>query len=322
MPHPRFAKVLEHMNTPPDVVVFGPASLSNLGPGYDTLGLCIAGIGDVAEAWRTERAGVRLVRGTGPELPLDASRNTAGLAAALVWKQAEADGGMVLRLRKGIPLGSGIGGSAASAVAGAWAANLLLGRPFSKSELVDAVLRGEALASDGALHGDNALPALMGGLILTSAAKPSDFRRIPLSRPLSLAVLLPSVKVLTGEARAMLPEAVALGDAVRNASDLAFVVHAFSSGSLQGIGRYMMRDRLVEPVRGRLLPFYEPVRAAAMQAGATACAITGSGPALFAIAETPGVAHRVLAAMRSAAGVECRGLVTEADEEGVREVDD
>lgn len=313
------------MRSSPDVVVFGPASLSNLGPGYDSLGLCIAGIGDVAEAWRTERPGVRLVRGTGPELPLDAARNTAGLAAALVWQKAAAAGGLVLRLRKGIPLGSGIGGSAASAAAGAWAANLLLGRPFEKSELVDAVLRGEALASDGALHGDNALPALMGGLILTSASEPSDFRRITLGRPLPLAIVLPSVKVLTSEARALLPEAVAFGDAVRNASDLAFVIHALASGSLHGIGRYMMRDRLVEPVRGRLLSFYEPARTAAMQAGAMACAITGSGPALFAIAETPAVASRVLAAMRSAvgtAGVECRGLVTQTDDQGVRAVDD
>lgn len=313
------------MRPPPDVAVFGPASLSNLGPGYDTLGLCIAGIGDVVEAWHSDSPGVRLVQGTGPELPLDASRNTAGLAATLVWQKAGAAAGLVLRIRKGIPLGSGIGGSAASAVAGAWAANLLLGRPYGKSELVDAVLRGEALASDGALHGDNALPALLGGLILTSAAEPSDFRRIALGRPLPLAILLPKVEVLTSEARALLPATVSFGDAIKNASDLGFVIHALATGAWQGVGRYMMRDRLVEPVRGRVLPFYEPVRAAAMQAGATACAITGSGPALFALAETPGCASRVLAAMRSAAeqaGVKCGGLVTESDERGVREADD
>ncbi len=314
------------MRPSPDVAVFGPASLSNLGPGYDTLGLCIAGIGDVVEAWHSDSPGVRLVRGTGPELPLDASRNTAGLAASLVWQMAGgAAGGLVLRIRKGIPLGSGIGGSAASAAAGAWAANLLLGRPYGKAELVDAVLRGEALASDGALHGDNALPALLGGLILTSAAEPSDFRRISLGRPLPLAILLPKVQVLTSEARALLPETVSFGDAIENASDLAFVIHALASGAWQGVGRYMMRDRLVEPVRGRLLTFYQPVRAAAMQAGATACALTGSGPALFALAETRDHAGRVLAAMRSAAeqaGVRCGGLVTETDERGVREADD
>ncbi len=307
------------------MAAFGPASLSNLGPGFDTIGLCIGGAGDVVEAWPSEVPGVHLLSGTARALPMDPDRNTAAHAAGIVFRQAQADGGIILRIRKGIPLGSGIGGSAASAAAGAWAANLLLGRPFCKPELVEAALEGEAVASGGVRHGDNVLPALFGGLVLTSAADPADYRRIRLGRPLPLAILLPRMEVLTSEARALLPEAVPFSAAVRNASDLAFVVQTLMSGAWQELGRYMMRDRLVEPVRARLLPCYEPVRKEALEAGAFACALTGSGPAMFAIAETTSLARRVLDAMQraaSGAGMLSDGFVTEADDTGVRCADD
>ncbi|MEM0963107.1 MAG: homoserine kinase, partial [Bacteroidota bacterium] len=141
---------------------FGPASLSNLGPGFDTLGLCITGPGDRVTATRTETAGVTV---SGPAfLPTDPARNTAGRAAAWVLSSSGAEGGLALTIEKGIPLGSGIGGSSASAVAGAWAANVALGSPFAKADLVEAVLDGESAAS-GCRHGDNVLPALLGGLV-------------------------------------------------------------------------------------------------------------------------------------------------------------
>ncbi len=309
------------LKTPPNSSAWGPASLSNLGPGFDTLGLCLAGMGDTVDVWGTEEAGVQLVRGSGPDLPMDPACNTAACAAGVVLKQANARGGLIMRIRKGIPIGSGIGGSAASAAAGAWAANLALGAPFRKSDLVEAVLEGEAVASRGIRHGDNVLPALFGGIVLTSAIAPSDFRRITLARTMPLAILLPSIEVLTSEARAMLPETVPFRVAVSNASDLAFVVHALVSGDWHGVGRYMMRDRIVEPVRARLLPCYAAVRRAAVQSGAFGCALTGSGPAMFALAETHELARRVLRGMVTAAadnGVVGKGFVTKADMTGVR----
>ncbi len=306
------------------VAVFGPASLSNLGPGFDTMGLCIKGFGDVVEAWLTEAPGVQVRQEPGTvdvSVPVDPEKNTAARAASEVLKQAAATQGLVLCIRKGIPLGSGIGGSAASAVAGAWAANELLGRPFSKEDLVEAVLEGEALASGGSLHGDNVLPALFGGLVLTSPTRPADYRRIVLPRALPLALVLPRIEILTAQARAILPESVPFRQAIHNAADLAFMIDAFHQGDWASVGRHMMCDRLVEPVRAGLVPCYEAVRTAAVEAGACGCALTGSGPAMFAIAETEAGAEAALTAMLAAchaAGIEATGLVTEADAEGAR----
>lgn len=314
--------------------VLGPASLSNLGPGFDTLGLCIEAegetLGDVVEA-EVDAGGVpgsvRVLEivGDGGALSLVTEENTAAVAAREVLGLAASRGlsapGLVLRIEKGIPLGSGVGGSSASAVAGAWAANLALGQPFEKAELVDAVLTGEVVAS-GSRHGDNVLPALLGGLVLTSASAPEHHRAIPLPASLpSIALLLPEVRVLTSEARRILPQHVPLSDAIANASDLAFLLEAFRAGDYAEAGSCMMRDRLVEPVRAELVPCYAAAKSAALQAGAYGCALTGSGPAMFALCADDDAARHVAAAMREASlaiGIEARALVANPDLRGVR----
>ena len=307
------------------VVVWGPGSLSNLGPGFDALGLCIQGLGDRVEAWRTETPGVALVEANGlpgSSIPCDPTTNTAAVAAAAVLRQVGARHGVALRLHKGLPSGSGLGSSAASAVAGAWAANLLLDEPLPREALVEAVLEGEAVAS-GSRHGDNVLPALFGGLVLVSASDPTCYRRIPLPGPLSIALILPRVEILTRTAREILPRQVTLQDAVHNASALAFLIDAFRAGDWETVGRWMMADRIVEPVRARLVPCYEPVRRAALSAGAFGCALTGSGPALFALARDEMHARQVLSAMREAcleSGVDVEGHVTAVDFEGARQL--
>lgn len=299
------------------VRVYGPASLSNLGPGFDTLGLCLKGIGDIIEARFT--SGKEITITSSAPIPLVASDNTAGRAAHLVMTKAADKRGLHLSIKKGIPLGSGIGGSAASASAGAWAANLLLGTPFSKEELAHAVLEAERLASGGTLHGDNALPSLFGGLVLTSPAKPLDYRCIKLTTPLHLAVVMPKRSILTADARTILPSAVPRIEAVHNASDLAFMLHAFMTGDWEAVSPYMMRDRVVEPARASLVPCYHAVREAAMDAGAYGAALTGSGPAMFAIARDSYSVSKVCDAMVRAAGEGARGIVTEADIHGVRQ---
>ena len=304
------------INTSACVRVFGPASISNLGPGFDTLGLCLRGLGDTIEARLTDEPGITIdCPGT---IPREPEANTAARAAHLVLIKAGNRRGLHLTIDKGIPLGSGIGGSAASAAAGAWAANLLLGSPFNKPELAHAVLEGERLASGGMLHGDNALPALFGGLVLTSPVLPADYRRITLPKPLHLALLLPSITILTSEARTIVPRAVPLRDAVHNASDLAFLIHALMKGDWEALDPYMMRDRLVEPTRASLVPEYQSVRRAALDAGAHAVALTGSGPAMFAVAPNVDAAKRIRDAMVHAARGKAKGVVTEADPEGVR----
>ena len=305
---------------PDSVTAFGPASLSNLGPGFDALGLCVTGLGDRVEAWRTDAPGVT-VEGP-PSVPTDPEKNTAGRAALWVLREAGAEGGVGLRIEKGVPLGSGVGGSAASAVAGAWAANAALGAPFDKAGLVDAVLEGEFAAS-GSYHGDNVLPALFGGLVLTSPSDPRAYRRLALPDAPPIAVIVPHVEVLTRQARAVLPETVPHKDASAQAAELAFLLTALLDGDWAEASAHLMRDRLAEPHRATLVPVYDAVKAAALDAGAVGCALPGSGPALFALpadgADPAAILDAMVAASRAGA-IDAHGWVAEVDPEGVRTI--
>ncbi|QXD15336.1 homoserine kinase [Rhodocaloribacter litoris] len=309
------------------IAVRGPASLSNLGPGFDAVGLCLDGWGDVIEARVVEEPGVHLLPGEGAVAwtpPPSVAENTAGMAAHLVMQRLGVEGGLALRIHKGIPPGSGLGSSAASAVAGAWAANVAFGGGLEKTDgdLIEAVLEGETVAS-GSRHGDNVLPALLGGLVLVDPDDPARHRRVGVPPGLSIAVILPQVQVLTKAARAILPQEVPLRDAVRNAAAFAFLVDAFRAGDWETVGRCIMADRLVEPVRAPLVPCYEAVRRAALDAGACGCALSGSGPALFALTGEAGRVEAILQAMLEAsrnAGIPARGFVSGIDDQGARAV--
>ncbi len=302
----RFADVLSRA---PDAVALAPASLANLGPGFDTLGLAIEGLDDRIEAWRTDAPGVVEVApsdgGAAWAMP-PADRNTAAIGARAVLLHGGATGGLVLRVTKAVTPGSGLGSSAASAVGGAVAAAAALGLDTPpddgadwRASLIEAVLEGEAAAS-GAWHGDNALPSLFGGLVLVSSTDPTRYRRVDLGAPLHLAVILPRVEVLTKTARAMLPASVPLRDAVSNATHLAFLLDALRDGDAAEAGRCLMQDRLVEPVRSTLVPCYEAVRRVALDAGAHGVALSGSGPAMFALCRSALHASRTAEAMREA----------------------
>ncbi len=287
---------------PPSLaLVTAPASLSNLGPGFDALGLAVEGLGDTVEVWRDDEPGVRVVpndSGAAWTMP-DDRQNTAVVAAESVLDKADVPFGLKLRIRKGLTPGSGLGSSAASAVAGAWAANVACGTPFSKAQLVDAVLDGEAVAS-GARHGDNVLPSLFGGAVLVAPGDPTRYRRLKLGAALHIALLVPQVEVLTKTARAMLPQRVPLRGAVANAAELAFLLDALAHGDVESAGQSIMRDTLVEPIRATLVPCYPDVRAAALEAGAYGCALSGSGPTLFALCASPAAAEKVARAMKQA----------------------
>jgi homoserine kinase len=303
------------------VRVFGPASLSNLGPGFDTLGLCLGGVGDVVEAWKKETPGIQIVLGESGQresIPLEPERNTAGVAAATVLAQLGEAQGVVLKITKGFTPGSGIGSSAACAVAAAWAVNSIFGSPLTKPDLIEAVLSGEAVAS-GSRHGDNVLPALLGGLVLVSSSDPTQFRQISVPNTLWISLVLPELKVLTRQARAMLPERVPLQSAVNQASALAFMIDAFRSADWPEVGRWMMQDRLAEPVRATLVPCYEPIKRAALDAGAYGCALSGSGPAMFAISDAQPTARSILDAMLEATRqerVNATGYLSQVNDRG------
>jgi homoserine kinase len=198
-----------------------------------------------------------------------------------------------------MPLASGLGSSGASAAAGAVAANEALGRPLGENDLVRCAMAGERAAC-GSAHADNVAPAVLGGIVLVRSCDPLDLVRLPVPDGLYIAVVHPHCEVSTSEARARLAgRAFALQDIVANAGNLGALVAALHQGNLALLGR-CIDDHLVEPVRAAMIPAYGDVRAAARDAGALGCGISGSGPSMFALCDSDDTAAGTAVAMRRA----------------------
>jgi homoserine kinase len=203
--------------------------------------------------------------------------------------------GIELQIEKGIPIGSGIGGSAASAVAGVVAANALLGEPLSTPELLQYAILGESIAS-GAIHADNVAPALLGGLVLVRSAEAQDVVRLPVPSWLRCVVVLPELQVATREARAVLPDTFGLRSVVHQSANLAAMISGLYAENPELLAR-SMRDQLIEPHRASLICGFRDVQSAALGAGALACSLSGAGPAVFAWCNGDDAAEAVRAAM-------------------------
>lgn len=306
-------------------VAFAPASIGNLAVGFDVLGLAIAGAGDRVSAERAATPGVHIAEITcddiGAEahrLSRDAAANTAGIAAAAVWRAGGETGGLSLALHKGTPLGSGMGSSAASAVAGAVAANALLEEPLDDAGLLEAALEGEQFAS-GARHADNVAPSLFGGLVLCPPASLPRCERLRLPDGLSSVLVHPHLRVDTAASRRALAPSVPLATAVTQAGCLAQFVHACATGDRE-LAALSLRDAMIEPQRAQCVPCFDAVKAAAIRAGAIGASLSGSGPSLFAIADTTraqDVADAMCAAFAEA-GLPCEHWVSPANAPGAR----
>ncbi len=302
------------------VSVFAPATVANLGPGFDHLGVAITGFGDLVTAEKKSTPGLELteITGLGSGIPTEPEKNTAAIAAAEALRLLGYEGGVRLQLHKGLPIGSGLGGSAASAVAGAWAVFLLLG-VHDKDLAFRAALAAEAQVSGN--HADNVAPCIFGGLVLVDD-DPARYQRLPVPRGLRLVVAVPSVQVITREARRMLPEQVSLSASSANSARLAAMVAAAYRGSVYDFAA-AIRDEIVEPVRARLIPGFYDVKQAALQAGALACSISGAGPAVFAIVDSDEAGERVARVVRRAfAASRCDAVtkVVNVDRRGARSV--
>ena len=262
------------------VTCYAPGSTSNVGPGFDCLGIAVTGMGDRVAAARAASPGVRVLSVSDPRVPCDPARNTAALAAAEVLRLAGSALGLELRVEKGLPLSGGLGGSAASAVAGAFAANALLDGPLDTETLLRAALEAEAVVAGR--HPDNAAPSLLGGAVLVLGLEPLRYARLAVHGSLRLVFAIPAYGVETSRARAVLPSSVPRADAVGQASALAGLVLGLERGD-GALLRAAMVDRLAEPHRIPLYPGYARARDAAFAAGAFGVAVSGAGPTLLAI---------------------------------------
>jgi homoserine kinase len=302
------------------VRVFAPGSVGNVGPGFDVLGLAVGGRGDTVTAERMPGSEVIIAEPGHPSLPTSASRHTSGIAAHHVLRRADAGFGIRLRVEKGLPLSGGQGGSAASAVAGALAANLLLDTPLSNPDLLAAALEAEAVVSGR--HADNVVAILLGGLVLVRSLDPLDLVRIPVPPALRVVLAHPDQAMATREGRAVLPDLIPREDAVHQAAQVGALVAAACAGDLELLGR-AIDDRIAEPYRAPLLTGFREAKRAALAAGAFGCSISGSGPTAFALVGDEMAGARVAAAMQEAyqrSGIACETRVAPPDLEGARQV--
>ncbi|HEU5220198.1 MAG TPA: homoserine kinase [Gemmatimonadales bacterium] len=300
------------------VHVFAPGSVGNLGPGLDVLGLAIGGAGDEVIAERHQGTGVLIADPGHASLPTDATAHSSGIAAAEVLRRAGAGFGVRLRVRKGLPLAGGQGGSAASAVAGALATNLLLDRPLSDDQLILSALEAEATVSGR--HADNIVAILLGGLVLIRSMEPLDLVRLPVPAGLRVVLAHPDRSMNTRDGRAVLPASVPRDVALHQAAQVGAIVAAAYAGDLGLLGR-AIDDRIAEPARGPLLAGFFEAKAAAMGAGALGCSISGSGPTVFALtgddASAAGIGAAMTAAYR-ALGIPCVARIATPDLLGAR----
>jgi homoserine kinase len=299
------------------VTAYAPGSASNLGPGFDCLGVAFTGKGDRVTASRNGPPGVRVLSVSDPRIPADPARNTAAIAASAVLRRGGSDVGLELEVHKGLPLAGGMGGSAASAVAGAVAANALLGFGLGTVDLLAAALEAEGVVAGR--HADNVAPSLLGGAVLVLGLDPPRLGPVRVHGSLALVLVSPSYQVETAAARAVLPASISRSDAVGQAASLAGLVLGLERGDPDLI-RGSMVDRIAEPSRFGLYPGYPEARAAAFAAGALGVAVSGAGPTILAI--TPEEAAASVAAAFEAAyrglGIEAHSHAARVDHEGAR----
>ena len=267
------------------IKVFAPAAVADVARGYDVLGFAIDSPGDEVVVELKDEPGIEIVEitGDGGKLPTDTASNTAGVAMQQLIRKTPYEGGAKVWLHKKMPLGSGLGSSAASAAAGAFAMNELLGKPFTAAELVPFAMEGERLAC-GAAHADNVAPALMGGFVLIRSYAPLDI--IPIDTPANLycTVIHPQIEVATKDARQILKKDIPLTDAVTQWGNVAGLIAGLYRQDYGLISR-SLQDVVIEPVRSLLIPSFCEIKAAALKAGALGCGISGSGPSIFSLCQ-------------------------------------
>ena len=278
------------------IKVFAPASIANLGCGFDVMGLALDEVGDVLEMTLDEEgSGISITNDTDVPLPADIEDNVVTPVIRKFFEMTGHGGRVDVRIVKKIYPGSGIGSSAASSAAAAFGINELFGAPLSEEDVVVCAMEGENLASGG-YHADNAAPAVMGGIILIRGYEPLDVIKLPVPGNLYCPVIHPHLMVSTKEARSILPKEIPMHTAITQWGNVGGLVAGLCTGNIELVGR-AMRDAVAEPYRKGFIPGFDELRSKLLGAGALAMNISGSGPSVFALANRGDIAQRVGAIM-------------------------
>lgn len=279
-----------------EIKVFCPATIANLNCGFDVMGLCLDGIGDEMIIRKSTEKGIRITKIEGANLPFETEKNVAGVAALALLNAIECGFGFEIEINKILKLGSGIGSSSASAAGAVFGINELLGRPFTKTQLVEFAMKGEVVAS-GSEHADNVAPCLLGGFTLVRGYDPLDVIRIESPVDLYAVVLHPHIEVKTSDARAVLQPMIPLRSAITQTGNLGGLIAGLYTNDYELIGR-SLQDVIIEPLRKHLIPNFDAIKNAALQNGALGSGISGAGPSIFALCKGKEAAEKVVLAMK------------------------
>tara|TARA_B110000444_G_scaffold157269_1_gene147049 strand:- start:708 stop:1637 length:930 start_codon:yes stop_codon:yes gene_type:complete len=301
------------------VKLFTPASVANVSCGFDVLGFCLDPIGDDMTIRKSAEKGVRIIKITGQDLPLDIHQNVAGVAAMAFLEAHPSKHGFEIEINKRIKAGSGIGSSAASAAGAVYGINHLLGSPYTKHELIGFAMQGEKLAS-GSAHADNVSPVLLGGFTLVRSIAPMDVIKLRTPKELVAVIIHPKIELKTSHARAILKKTVPLKNAIQQWGNLGALVSALYSDDYDLISRSLV-DKIIEPYRSMLIPEFTKLKEASLNSGALGCGISGSGPSVYALTKGFEIAKKVEQAMREVIqklGVDFEVHVSKINEEGIK----
>jgi homoserine kinase len=278
-----------------EIKLFCPATIANLSCGFDVLGLCLATAGDEMIVRKSDVKGVRITKIVGADLPLETENNVAGVAALAMLEEIETEFGFEIEIYKHIKAGSGIGSSAASSAGAVFGINELLGRPFTRKELVKFAMQGEKLASGNA-HADNVAPALLGGFTLVRSSNPLDIIKIDSPSELYATVVHPQIELKTSDARSVLKQTVSLKSAITQWGNVGGLVAGLYTQDYELIGR-SLHDEIIEPIRSMLIPGFDLIKQTAYENGALGSGISGSGPSIFALSKGKENADKIAKAM-------------------------
>jgi len=302
-----------------EIKIFSPATVANVSCGFDVLGFCLDSVGDDMVIRKTDKKGIFITKIVGFDLPYETELNVAGVSALAMYNAIDVDFGFEIEIYKNIKPGSGIGSSAASAVGSVFGMNELLGRPFNKTELTAFAIKGEAIASK-CEHADNLAPALFGGFTLVKSINPVQILEIPSPTDLYATIIHPQIEIKTSESRAVLPKEVALNDAITQWANVGSLVHALHTSDYNLL-KDSLHDVIVEPHRSKLIPHYNDVKKASLQAGALGCGISGSGPSIFSLSKGLETANNIKEAINNVyanTGIEFDIHVSKINTEGVK----